>query len=265
MIHKPWLIAALIDWTILAGGVWLSYFNVWFLPLSVLIVGNRQHALAILGHDGAHRGAARSKRLNDALTNCMVFYPLGLCLNHYRDFHWDHHRYAGTEKDPELPLKDIGPFRLVGPFKNKTQVIGAALFDLIGFGAPQLLAFLFYVRPRSIKDLAPLVVSIALAIILILNGLWLTVAIWYVSLWTAFWCFFRLRVWSEHVGGGEGETLVYDPKWYQKALFLPHNTWLHHEHHLKPGVTFDKLPKLREELIGKGLCESREQNYFRKG
>lgn len=263
-MSKRWLLSCLMDWTILIFSIALSYINIWLVPISILIVGNRQHALAILGHDGAHRLAAKNKFVNDSIVNLLVFYPMGLCLKNYRDFHWKHHRKVGTSEDPEIPLKEIGPFKMSGEY-SKPKLFMATLCDLFGFGIPQLLGFLIHVRPKSIKDATALIFVLALSSLLVYNGLWLGVGIWFVALFTSFWACFRLRVWSEHVGGKPGETLTYDePSLLQKIIFLPHNTWLHHEHHVYPGVPFYNLKQKRKEKIGKDFCDARSTNNFEK-
>lgn len=126
----------LLDWSIIVIGICLSYYNIYFFPLSCLIIGNRQHALAILGHDGAHQLVVpKNKFLNNLFTNLFVFYPFGISLKEYRDFHWDHHRNTNIDKDPEIPLKEVWPNKMVGPFTTK-KVILHSLLDLIGFGVP---------------------------------------------------------------------------------------------------------------------------------
>jgi fatty acid desaturase len=75
--------------------------------------------------------------------------------------------------------------------------------------------------------------------------------LWVISMLTSFWFFFRLRVWTEHVGLKEGETLRFTPTFIERMLFLPHNTEYHYEHHESPGVSFDKLPELRKEKFPK--------------
>jgi fatty acid desaturase len=249
-----WLLAASLDWVIVVAAICLSFFSMYFLPLSVIIVGNRQHAISILGHDGAHYLVSRNRRLNNFLTNLFVFYPLGAVLNRYRDFHFAHHRNTNTPLDPEMPLKEMGPFPMAGDF-SKTKVISHALLDLVGFGIPFVIRFLYIVRPRKVTELSPLVVSLVVTGLFIYNGLWIVPAIWYVSLLTSFWAGFRLRVWSEHVGLGKGETWEFQPNLLQRVLFLPHNTWGHAAHHRKPSIPFSDLPKYLQDTTP--LCETR--------
>lgn len=246
----------LLDWSIIVIGICLSYYNIYFFPLSCLIIGNRQHALAILGHDGSHQLVVpKNKFLNNLFTNLFVFYPFGISLKEYRDFHWDHHRNTNTDKDPEIPLKEVWPNKMVGPFTTK-KVILHSLLDLIGFGVPQLLAFLFYVRPKSVRNATAPIIFFSIVALMLISGFWLALLLWIVSFGTVFWSCFRLRVWSEHVGLDEHETLLFKPNLIQKIWFLPHNTWCHWAHHKYPGVSFNKLPDLQHVEIS--LCTARK-------
>jgi fatty acid desaturase len=251
MISKKWLTAVFFDWVIVVLAICLSYFSYWFIPISILIIGNRQHALGILGHDGAHQLVCpRNKFLNDLITNIFVFYPFFISIKEYRKFHWDHHRNTNNDKDPEILLKATKPNSMEGPITLR-KVVKHGLMDLMGFGIPHIVAFMFYIRPKKIRDSIPIFFVLLMSLFLIYSKNYLILVLWFVSLYTSFWFFFRLRVWTEHVGLDEGETLRFTPTMLEKILFLPHNTWLHYEHHEKPSVPFDKLPELRKDKFPK--------------
>jgi fatty acid desaturase len=257
---KPskWILVAAIDWIIIVTGIALSSYSLWFLPLSILVVGNRQHALAILGHEGAHCLITRNRRINDLLTNWLVFYPLGISLKEYRIFHWAHHQNTNTEYDPEVILKRTKPHAMVMPFSQR-KVAWHILSDLVGCGIPQLLAFLWHVKPKSVMDTFFIMVAPSIAVVLALSGFGTEIAVWYVSLLTSFWAFFRYRVWAEHVGGREYETLVFDTNLFQRLVFFPHNSDKHYEHHRNCSVPFYNLTR---PTIGIGLCQARQDNLF---
>ena len=96
----PWLRDAVLDWTVIAGALGLVHVfsNPLTWLLALLIIGNRQHALAILGHDGTHFTLSHNRRLNDFLTNLMAFWPIGLTVSGYRALHFKHHKHTGTER-----------------------------------------------------------------------------------------------------------------------------------------------------------------------
>ena len=60
---------------------------------------------------------------------------------------------------------------------------------------------------------------------------------------TTFWAVFRLRVYMEHVG--TDETHRVHLSLFQRALFAPHNIWIHWEHHTHPSVPYWALPEVR--------------------
>jgi fatty acid desaturase len=66
-----------------------------------LIVAN----LLLFFHEGAHHNLARSRRVNDLLTNIFLAPFVGLEIGHYRKHHWQHHLYLGTEKDTEISYR----------------------------------------------------------------------------------------------------------------------------------------------------------------
>src|ERR1700681_702950 len=91
----PWLRDAALDWAVILGALGLVHvFSnpvTWLLAL--LIIGNRQHALAILGHDGTHFTLSHDRRLNDFLTNLFAFWPMGLTASGYAALHFRHTRH----------------------------------------------------------------------------------------------------------------------------------------------------------------------------
>jgi fatty acid desaturase len=243
-INWHWIAAGVFDWTILLLGIYLSYISLWFIPISMLIVGNRQHALGILGHDGAHRHVAKNRKLNDVITNFATMYPLGINLENYRKFHWDHHKFNGIKgKDPELPIKNIGPFPMKQKY-SKRELYRDLCFDLLGFGVAQLLGFIIQVRPKTMSQFIPVLTMSIFMVCLLLGGFWLAILIWYLSMVTTFWMFFRYRVFYEHCNVPQPDgTLDIKPSSFSKWVMFPHNTWKHLLHHQKPGIPFNRLNK----------------------
>lgn len=238
----PWLGRALIDWAIIAAClVFVAFYgNVASFVLASLVIGTRQHALAILGHDGAHRLITPHKRLNDFLTaSCL--YPLGVSLSGYRRFHFDHHRHVSTERDPELFHKNLVPqWSLpLRPVRVGLHLLG----DLVGFGIPHIVIGAALMRPKRAWDILPVMLFWACVICLCvsLNCLWIP-ALWLWSSLTAFWMVFRLRIWTEHVGAHDTHALA-RPPWWARMIFLPHNTWCHSQHHETPQVPCWQLGK----------------------
>ena len=246
--YKPsifkWLFNALFDWALIILAIISVYISLWFLPLAIFVIGNRQHALAILGHDGGHWLVSKHKRLNDFLTVFFTFGPLLIGIDSYREFHFKHHRTVGTNKDPEIKHKVWSDPEFDLPVTRK-QLILNYLKDLCALGLKHLFLLLMIIKPRKFSDILPSLLWWVTAIsILVYFGLWMPIVLWLISIYTSFWACFRLRIWTEHQGI-EGTHRVAVP-WWLKLVACPHNTEYHWEHHKNPTVPFYLLPKYRE-------------------
>jgi fatty acid desaturase len=244
---RRWLTGAALDWAYL--GAVISVAGMLHHPavyvVAVLLIGSRQNALAILGHDGAHLLVCRSRRLNDMLARVVCLWPLGISLGAYRTFHFEHHRHLNEEGDPELahrraaaPQYDlpVGAGRIWRYFF--TDALGLGVRDFNGVGVA--------IR-RSPRDLAgPLLWwSIAAGVAAWVGCLWV-IALWFVALPTSFWAVFRFRIWTEHQGTAETHRI--SANWWQRWFLIPHNTWCHYEHHHQSAsVPFWALPQLRPD------------------
>src|SRR4051794_13641516 len=96
-----WLGAVVADWAVIAATYW-AVSRSHSLPLQVVawvvrswVIGTRQQAIAILGHDGAHGLVSRARWLNDWATRWLCFCPLGVDLRSYWEFHRKHHLQNG--------------------------------------------------------------------------------------------------------------------------------------------------------------------------
>lgn len=242
-----WLFAVGCEWVMIAALLWAASRSVWAWPFVVLALGTRQHALAILGHDGSHYLVCRGNpRLNDWLTCLLTFWPLSAGLRGYRIFHFAHHRCVGTPNDPELDHRErLSRWQWRSP-SSRLRVAGLVFMDLCGFGFVEVAKVFYTIPRRGISDyVGPAAFAVLFAVVCWHYPICL---LWYVALGTSFWAAFRLRMWTEHIGAKEGTHKI-TAKWWQRAIYLPHNTWLHYEHHDSPHVPFWRLPELRRGVI----------------
>ena len=72
-----------------------SYF------ISLIILANRQLGLAILMHDAAHNALFPDKRFNRFVGRWFFGAPILADLDLYRTYHLEHHKTAGSNKDPD--------------------------------------------------------------------------------------------------------------------------------------------------------------------
>jgi fatty acid desaturase len=217
-------------------------------PLAVVVIGTRQHALALLTHEGAHLLCSRHRGINDFLATFLCAYPLGASLRSYRKFHLAHHRNVGTRDDPELEFKAGMGSRWTLPI-TRARLVRRALMDCIGLGMPDVLQTFKTLRPRETGDwVAYAGFWLVVSTVLVSTGLAWCLALWLVSIGTAQWAAFRVRIWTEHAGLPEGQTHRFHANWWQRWLFFPMNTWCHYEHHASAATPFYRLPALRREL-----------------
>ena len=241
----PWLRDAVLDWTVILGALGavhiLSNPVTWLVAL--LVIGNRQHALAILGHDGTHFTLSHDRKLNDFLTNFFAFWPVGLTVSGYRALHFKHHKHTGTEHDPELGHKRSRSPQWDLPAKP-ARILKYAALDIVGGSFPDYVIILKYSKPDKRSEYLPLLCFHALAIVLLAaSGLWWAGLLWYAGLVTTFMMSFRLRLWLEHQGTPETHRLHLN--FWQAPLLAPHNSWMHWEHHTWPTIPYHRLARAR--------------------
>lgn len=241
----PWVFHATADWLTIAFALVLAGWHPGLPTIlaAILVIGNRQHALAILGHDGTHYTLSRHARVNDLLTNLLCFWPLGLTVSGYRALHYAHHKNTGMDQDPELAHKRMRQPQWDLPASRWT-VLGCALKDLIGYSLKDFVIIVSFSRPARRSHYIPLSLFHVLAIAAALAaGLWWAAVLWYASLVTSFMMFFRLRLWLEHQGTGTTQRIAL--KSWQAWILAPHNAWYHWEHHAYAAVPYHKLPRIR--------------------
>jgi fatty acid desaturase len=254
----PWLADAGIDWLVIAAALAMIQLwpHVYTVLAGILIVGNRQHALAILGHDGTHFTLSRNAAFNDFLTNLFCWWPLGLTVSGYRALHYAHHKNTGTESDPELGHKRMRSPQWDLPAAPRT-ILRYALKDLTGYSLADYSIIVRFSKPDRRKEYVPLALfHFAVISVLVASGCWPMAAVWYISLVTSFMMFFRLRLWVEHQGTDDTQRLSLT--WWQGMLLAPHNAWHHWEHHKYPTIPYHRLPQARQRLAGPTILTLRE-------
>ena len=223
----PWLTDAAIDWFVIAAAVAMIQLwpHVYTVLAGILIVGNRQHALAILGHDGTHYTLSRNAVLNDFLTNLFCFWPLGLTVSGYRALHYAHHKNTGMENDPELGHKRMRAPQWDLPATHWT-VLRYALKDLIGYSIADYIIIVRFSKPQSKREYLPLALFhiAAISLLLALGG-WPMAAAWYFSAGY----YLHDVVSAPPVAGASGNRRHASAAltFWQAPLLSPHNSWHH--------------------------------------
>lgn len=244
------LFEVIFDWLFIVAAIALciEFPAVYTIVPALVIIGARQHALNVMGHDGAHRMCCRNRLLNDFITNVFCFWPFGIGIHSYRLFHFNHHRYNGKKGDPELEHKFFAAPQFDVP-TNKKRIFYYVFQDLFALNISQLLVLIRLFKPAKLSDrLGPIIWwAIAGGLLYHYSLLWVLL-LWYGAYFTTYWAVFRVRIWTEHVGTSDTHRL--SASWWQRFLFVPHYTWCHYEHHHHPAIPCWNLPSLRKLISG---------------
>lgn len=258
----PWIRDAILDWGII--GVACTAAGLWNHPvgyiLALFVLGNRQHALAILGHDGTHFTISKSKKWNDAITNLLAFWSIGLTASGYRNLHFKHHKHTNTENDPELMHRSAKAPQWDLPI-TLPKVLKLAAYDLVGYSLSDYAMIVMFAQPDKKKSYIGLAgFHVAFLAATIMSGLWWVAALWYGALTTTFMMFFRLRTWLEHQGSDD--THILHLNMLERVILSPHYAWYHYEHHHWPNVPYSLLPKLRTLTLQQPVITLKELIEF---
>jgi fatty acid desaturase len=230
--------AVVMEWACIAATLIVAsrahHVGLWL--VAIFILGTRQQAIGILGHECVHRSACASPRLNDIVGQVCCFWPVWSDLYAYRTFHFAHHRFLNTPQDPELEYRQMGAPDWDVPAPPNRIVI-RFLFDLIGLGFMEAGRMFWIAKPRTMPARSSIALAwlTAAAVLWAAGALWVLVP-WVVALFTSLVAVFRLRCWIEHLGS-DGTHRVHLPPWL-RWLVAPHGTWMHWEHHKMPGVPY---------------------------
>ena len=262
-------------WLVIAAAMALSVLWPWLIPLSVMLIGNRQLGLFILMHDAAHGLLHPDRALNDWVGKWFC----GMDLHAYRAYHLQHHRFAQQTEDPDLVLSAPFPVTRDSLRRKIVRDISGQTFFKQQFGA-----VLQAVRSRPTGTAwLPLLLTEARRrrTFLLSNGLGL--AIFAVTgLWWAWWLLWllpmatwlplvtRLRNISEHalVAKNEPDPLRHArttrANWLERLFVAPYWVNYHGEHHMFTQIACWNLPHAHRLLQRSGATLRMEvQNGYR--
>lgn len=262
-----WLAAAAFDWAVILASISVSqYFQNpigWI--VAIFVVGNRQHALAVLMHEGTHFRVCGNRRANDWLSDFLCGYTIFMPTDNYRVFHLAHHKWLDTPRDPEGRFFKTFPKDASFP-QNPLRFIWLVVRDLTGLWPPTslfLMSLIWGLEGQKRFHLIPIfLIHSTVAIATSFAGwLHLYLLFWLLPMVTVFTATFRFRAMTEHHGideAGESRYCRDAPDvlrttrsiggWIGPALFAPHGINYHLEHHLFPSVPFYNLPQLSRML-----------------
>ncbi len=223
----------------------------WTNPLTVLIalllLGGRQLGLAVVYHDCSHGVFFRTRWLNDFVGHWIAGGLLNTSMYAYRNYHLKHHRFAGTNQDPDIALANTYP-------TSKESLKRKLLRDVTGLtGLKTVVAQLKRVRP--VRNAPFIATHVMLLSILWLSGAPWAYALWWVAHIFIYFLILRLRFISEH--GVALDRLSTDARentsttllsWWERLLIGPNYVNFHLEHHLSAAVPCYRLASLHRLL-----------------
>lgn len=233
--------------------------------LAMLVVAARQHALAILMHEGVHFTLARDRSFNELVSNWFCAFPLGMVTSLYRRWHLAHHAAPNTQGDPDYVqhLADDN-FRL--PILRRSLAV-LMLKDLAGMNLPKWIggtrAWLGW--PRILKDDPASSLSeherchfVALwagvAALAFLTGTYAyLIVVWFIPILLLLPAFARVRTIAEHNFEQSLDELDHtrhvDGRAIERFFVAPFNINYHIAHHYFPSIPQYNLPALHRALL----------------
>ncbi len=262
------------------AGAWVVFFNwvliaaifagaiYWSNPLTwvvaVVLLGGRQLGRAVLMHEAGHKTLFKTDRLNIIVGQLFCAFPVLGDVNVYGASHRIHHRFAGTDQDPDLPnYRNYPVSRASFGRKIKRDLTGQTGVSLVrsvfgGSGRNLMLRE----GEASHSERKGLLVNLLLFLVLWASGFGVYYLLWPIAYLTTYPLVARIRQLAEH----GNVTDLYDPdprkntrttyaNPLERLIFCPNQVNYHLEHHLLASVPAHKLKSLHRLLLQRGFYE----------
>ena len=276
---RDWInvVSISLNWLqIIAAMALFFYFpNILTFLLSVVVIGSRQFALAVLAHDGAHNLLFFNEKINDFASQWFCAFPLFSDNRPYRPYHLAHHRFTESENDPDLSLS--APFPITkASFRRKVirDLTGQTGFRRYSIALKSIFsseADNFAGRIKKISDkISGFFISnlVIFSLIAIFSHWSIYFLLWWIPAFTYYSLIVRIRNIAEHsVTPGDtnlNNTRTTKASLLTRYLLVPHHVNFHLEHHLFTNCPWYNLPKVHEMLKGEPLRDKMciEESYF---
>lgn len=256
-----------LNYAIILAAIMLLSFNAGVASqvLAFVIIGTRQYAIFIIGHDGIHRNLHPRAGWNDRLTHWFIFAPLVMVLETGRVSHLGHHRLLGSHEDPD---------RYLHTAENKSTRLQFFVF-LTGLstflktvwkvtrtthstsGETRATGRITHTLGIFLSTRIPMIIAqtILIAGFVAVGSWW-----WYLLFWIApIYCLVfvpdEIRAFCDHAHPSipdddvdEIRLITYDPSMLERIFLSPTNINFHAEHHLWPFLPYYNLPRARRLL-----------------
>ncbi len=251
------------------SALWPSFI---ILFISTLLLAGRQLGLSILMHECGHQLLFKRRKLNNLIGHWLIAAPLFLDMKSYAKGHFIHHRYAGTEKDPDLNNYKKFPIsrqRLLRKFWR--DISGQTGFRLIAaarksqgnvLNSPDRDPDTLVSRANNtIRD--GFIVNACLLIALTLAGSPWLYLLWVTAYFTFYMLFLRIRQIAEHAAVPDlfdldplKNTRTTYANIIERLLVAPNRVNYHLEHHLLASVPIYHLKAFHHHLLKQGVYKN---------
>ena len=258
------LITIVLQWVIIGGAITIGVISSnWAIKiLMMIIIATRQHVLLVLMHEAVHFRLHKSKPLNDWVSQFFLSFPLGVSTRAYRNFHFAHHRYGYTDKDPQMEAMHRDEDFLWPKMVLQSWVV--FFKDIFGINIPKMGKVFFDFLPAQHggpfgPDSKSESFLFLVFVIAVLGICWATghlptlLLFWYIPSLTFLTAIFRVRSIAEHECTEQehelNKTRCVVPNFGERFLISPCGIKYHIEHHMFPSVPWFRLKSLHETLM----------------
>ncbi len=258
-------------WAVILGSIalFILFPNPLTFIFAFLMVGSRQHGMAILAHDAAHGVLFETKSLNEFAGKYLLAAPYGGDMLAYRKYHLKHHRFTQSDDDPDLPLSSKFPVSKASMRRKFFRDISGQTFLRLRLAAMKSRKgeHMDIEGSDAFQKSSPVPYLITNGILLLgltlIGYWWVYFALWLLPLGTWFFAVLRLRNIAEHAMTTRDDNPLTHARtthtnWLTRILFAPYWVNYHVEHHAYMYVPCWQLPRLHKAMLNAGLEKDME-------
>ena len=257
-------------WAVCALAVlaYIVFPNPLVFAASFLIIGSRQHGMAILAHDAAHGILFKTKSVNEWVGKYLLAAPYGGDMLAYRHYHLKHHRFTQSKDDPDLPLSAKFPTSKASLFRKFSRDITGRTFLRLrlatwraGKSQDKIAGSDAFQKTSPIPYF--LTNGLLFGVFVLIGHPWLFLTLWLLPLWTWFFAVLRLRNIAEHaLTTNDDNPLTHarttKANLIERILYAPYWVNYHVEHHAYMFVPCFRLKALHKAMIAHGHKDKME-------
>lgn len=112
----------------------------------------------ITAHDAMHKTVSKNKKINELIGRIASFLYAGMKYKKLKENHYKHHKYPGTENDPDFNIKSQNFFiwwlSFMYRYSTITQIIiMASVFNILKLWINEINIWSFWVAPAILSSL----------------------------------------------------------------------------------------------------------------